>query len=241
MNTLHDAREMVMNANRAMQVSPTSSSPESSDVVIVGRFDGLREEQRVVTFIDLVGSTGIAERLGSVRFHGLLSDVFTRLSDVVAEFGGEVHRYVGDALIATWPLGTREENARSIRALFASHAALESAAPEFLRRHGEIPEFRASVHCGPLVAAGIGAFKGEIALVGDAMNTAARIEQACRTTGHRVLISRSLFTRVAMPADILARSIGTRLLRGKSEPIELFALEEHAAGEGAECLLRACA
>ena len=230
-----------MNADRGVRVSPISTAAEPSDVVIVGRFDAPREEQRIVTFIDLVGSTEVAERLGSVRFYMLLSDVLTRLSAVVAGFGGEVHRYVGDALIATWPLGTRQENARSIRALFASHEVLEAAAPEFLRRHGEIPEFRASVHCGPLVAAGIGAFKGEIALVGDAMNTAARIEQACRTTGHRVLISRSLFMRVSMPVDILARSVGTRLLRGKSEPIELFALERRAAREEAECPFRACA
>jgi len=217
-------------------------SPAESDTLIVGRFDTPREEQRIVTFIDLVGSTGIAEQLGSVRFYALLSDVFTRLSEVVAGFGGEVHRYVGDALIATWPLGTCQENARAIRALFACREALESASPDFARRHGHLPEFRASLHCGPLVAAALGAFKGEVALVGDAMNTAARIEQASRSTGHRLLVSRSLLMRTAMPVDVAATSIGTRQLRGKTERLELFALEWRAAAEGDPCwLLRACA
>lgn len=226
----------------AQALSTYAARPLGRHASIHGVFDidTPREEQRIVTFIDLVGSTGIAERLGSVRFFALLSDVFTHLSDVVAAFGGEVHRYVGDALIATWPLGTREENARSIRALFACREALESRAAELLRRHGHAPSFRASLHCGPLVAASIGAFRGEVALVGDAMNTAARIEQACRATGHRLLVSRSLLVKAALPDDILAASIGTRQLRGKSERLELFALcrranEEHYA------TLKACA
>jgi adenylate cyclase len=232
-----------MSATGEARVAEASTHwPAESDGVIFGRFEYPREEQRIVTFIDLVGSTGIAESLGSVRFYSLLSDVFTRLSEVVAEFGGEVHRYVGDALIATWPLGSCRENARSIRALFACRDALESASSDFLCRYGQVPEFRASLHCGPLVAAAMGAFKGEVVLVGDAMNTAARIEEACRATGHRILVSRALLMRAAMPVDVLATSIGTRLLRGKAERLELLTLERRSAeDEAPRYQLRACA
>ena len=167
----------------------------------------------------------IAEDIGNVRFHALLSETFTRLSRVVTDFGGEVHRYVGDALIATWPLGTPEENARPIRCLFACRDALEAARSDLLRRHGHLPEFRAGLHSGPLVAGEIGGFKREIALVGDAMNTAARLEQACRTTGHALLVSKPLLDRTLMPAGIVATSLGSHLLRGKAERLELFALE----------------
>jgi adenylate cyclase len=209
--------------------------------VIVGRFSAPREEQRIVAFIDLVGSTGIAERLGSVRYHAFLSDVFTRLSQVVATFSGEVHRVVGDTLIVTWPLASGDENARAFRAVFECGAALEAAAPYIERRHGESAAFRASLHCGPLVAAEIGGLKGEVALVGDAMNTASRIEQVCRTTGHRVIVSRALLKRAALPFDLTATSIGMRRLRGKAERVELFALESSEACVGAVSLFRACA
>jgi adenylate cyclase len=148
---------------------------------------------------------------------------------VVTDLGGEVHRYVGDALIATWPLGTPQDNARPMRCLFACRAALEAARPDLLRRHGHVPGFRAGLHCGPLVAGEIGGFKREIALLGDAMNTAARLEQACRTTGHALLASKPLLERTLMPAGIVAISIGSHLLRGKSEHLELFALEPLAA------------
>jgi hypothetical protein len=75
------------------------------------------------------------------------------------------------------------------------------------------------------VAGEIGGFKREIALVGDAMNTAARLEQACRTTGHAFLASKPLLDRTLMPGGIVATSIGSHLLRGKAERLELFALE----------------
>jgi adenylate cyclase len=209
--------------------------------VIVGRFSAPREEQRIVAFIDLVGSTGIAERLGSVRYHAFLSDVFTRLSEVVAAFCGEVHRIVGDSLIVTWPLASGDENARAFRAVFECREALQAAAPHIERRYGESAAFRASIHCGPLVAAEIGGLKGEVALVGDAMNTASRIEQVCRTTGHRVIVSRALLTRAALPFDLTATSIGVRRLRGKAERVELFALESSEASVGPVSLFRACA
>jgi len=128
-------------------------------------------------------------------------------------------------MIATWPLGTPAENARAIRCMFACRDALDAAASDLMDRHGHIPAFRAGVHSGPLVAGEIGGFKREIALVGDTMNTAARIEQACRTTGHPVLASKPLLDRTVKPANIVATSIGGHLLRGKSECLELFALE----------------
>jgi adenylate cyclase len=198
--------------------------------LLTGRYYHPREEQRIVLFLDLLGSTAIAESIGNVRFHALLSETFTRLSRVVTDFGGEVHRYVGDALIATWPLGTPEENARPIRCLFACRDGLEAARADLWRRHGHLPGFRAGLHSGPLVAGEIGGFKREIALVGDAMNTAARLEQACRTTGHALLVSKPLLDRTLLPPGIIAISIGSHLLRGKAERLELFALERGMQG-----------
>jgi adenylate cyclase len=199
--------------------------PKILGSLLTGRYYYPHEERRIVLFLDLVGSTGIAERIGNVQFHAMLSETFTRLSRVVTDFGGEVHRYVGDALIATWPLCTPQENARPILCLFACREALEAGASVFLDRHGQIPTFRAGVHSGPIVAGEIGGFKREIALVGDTMNTAARLEQACRTTGHSLLASKPLLDCTVMPTHVIATSIGDHELRGKSERLELFALE----------------
>jgi adenylate cyclase len=196
--------------------------------LLTGRYYRPREVERIVLFLDLIGSTGIAERIGPVRFHALLSETFSRLSQVVTDHGGEVYRYVGDALIATWTLGSPEQNARPIRCLFVCRDALAAARSDLVARHGELPEFRASLHAGPLVAGEIGGFKREIALLGDAMNTAARLEQECRTAGHAFLASKPLIDRAAMPPGVVATSMGSHLLRGKSERLEFFALERAA-------------
>jgi adenylate cyclase len=205
--------------------------PNTLASLLAGRYYHPREEERIVVFLDLVGSTSIAERVGDVRFHAMLSEIFTRLSGVVTDCGGEVYRYIGDSLIATWPAGAPEANADAIGCLFACQEVLNGAASNLLERHGHVPAFRAGLHAGPLVAGEIGGFKREIALLGDTMNTAARIEQACRTTGHAFLASGPLLERTVMPANIVATSIGEHLLRGKSESIELFALERAMGGQ----------
>ena len=71
----------------------------------------------------------------------------------------------------------------------------------------------------------LGTIKMEIAFLGDTMNTAARLQQACRDTGQRVLASAALVNcLVALPPGIAKRSIGQLRLRGKENEIELFAL-----------------
>jgi adenylate cyclase len=166
--------------------------------LLIGRYYQPREEERIILSLDLAGSTGIAERIGNVHFHALLAEIFTRLSRVVTDLGGEVHRYVGDALIATWRVGAPEENARSIQCLIACQDAMTAARPDVLHRYGVAPDFRAGLHLGPVVAGEIGGFKREITYLGDAMNTAARIEQACRDTGHPLLISKPLLDGAAL-------------------------------------------
>jgi adenylate cyclase len=198
--------------------------------LLIGRYYQPREEERIILSLDLAGSTGIAERLGNVRFHALLAETFTRLSRIVTDLGGEVHRYVGDALIATWRVGAPEENARSIQCLIACQDAMVAARPDVLHQYGVAPDFRSGLHLGALVVGEIGGFKREITYLGDAMNTAARIEQACRDTGHPLLVSKPLLDRAALPPDVVANSIGAQLLRGKAERLELFAIEHSRAG-----------
>jgi adenylate cyclase len=96
--------------------------------LLAGRYYQPREEQRIVLFLDLVGSTSIAESIGNIRFHAMLSETFTRLSQVVTDHGGEVYRYVGDSMIATWPIGAPEENAQAIHCIFACQDALDRSA-----------------------------------------------------------------------------------------------------------------
>lgn len=196
---------------------------------VAGRYHQPRRETRALLLVDMVGSTGIAERLGEERFLTLLNRFIGDLSQAIADQGGEIHKYVGDEIIATWKLKRAGAATAAVRACFAARARLAARAGEYEREFGLRPDFRAALHCGPVVLGELGAFKMEIALIGDTMNTAARIEQACRDTGHRVLASAAFLDLVAaLPAGIVKTALGTLTLRGKEKALELYALEAAA-------------
>jgi adenylate cyclase len=70
---------------------------------ITGRYHTPVEENRFVLFVDIAGSTGLAEQLGGIGIHRLLDNTFRLLTLSVVDYRGEVLNYVGDEVIVTWP------------------------------------------------------------------------------------------------------------------------------------------
>jgi adenylate cyclase len=199
---------------------------------VAGRYHHPRVEERALLFIDMRASTAIAERLGELRFLDFLNRFITDLSLAIAEAGGEIHKYVGDEVIATWRLAAGRNEARCVRACFAALDRLAARSPAYISEFGLSADFRAALHCGPVVVGELGYLKMEIALIGDAMNTAARIQQACRDTGCRVLASAALLERLAaLPPGVSGRALGPLPMRGKARAIELYALEAGAEAQ----------
>jgi adenylate cyclase len=199
---------------------------------VAGRYYHPRIEERVLLFIDMRSSTATAERLGEARFLDFLNRFITDLSLAIAEAGGEIHKYVGDEVIATWTLAAGLNDAHCVRACFAALDRLAANGPAYEREFGLRADFRAGLHCGPVVVGELGYLKKEIALIGDAMNTAARIQQACRDTGCRVLASAALLERIAaLPAGVTRRALGPLSMRGKQQAIDICALETVAGGQ----------
>jgi adenylate cyclase len=85
----------------------------------------------------------------------------------------------------------------------------------------------------------VGSLKKEIALIGDTMNTAQRIQEACRDTNHRVLASAALIDRLAaLPLGVTSRPLGELAVRGKERPLELYVLEADLSAEHATVAIR---
>ena len=191
---------------------------------VAGRYYHPRREERILLFVDMRASTSIAERLGEERFLHFLNRFITDLSLAIAEAGGEIHKYVGDEIIATWTLAAGLTEAACVRACFAALDRLAARGPAYERDLGCRADFRAGLHCGSVVVGELGYLKKEIALIGDSMNTAARIQEACRATGCRVLASAALMERRASRrrGGSLARPLP---MRGREQSIVLYALE----------------
>lgn len=192
--------------------------------LILGRYHRPREEDRAFLLIDLRESTQIAEQLGNLRYHSFLKRFISDATASAMRHQGEVHRYVGDEVILTW---TAEEGLRDsscVRAVFAITDKLESSREEYEADFGIVPHIWAGLHVGRVVAGEIGTVKHEIAYLGDTLNVAARIEQACKELNHQFLASADVISPLDLPSGITAESIGSIELRGVADSVELFAI-----------------
>lgn len=191
---------------------------------IRGHYHRPREEQRAFLFIDLEGSTAIAESLGHVRFLELLSRFIFDVSGAVLQHHGDVYKYVGDEVIVTWPLRAAMEDANCVRCYFEIFHRLARKRLAYIEAFGFLPKFRAALHCGTVVAGEIGDFKQEIVYLGDVINTTARLEEACKELGQPFLVSGAVVNQIQMPWNLEAQPLGPAQLRGKHEPLELFTI-----------------
>jgi adenylate cyclase len=189
-----------------------------------GRYYRPREEDRIFLFLDLAGSTAIAERIGGIRFLELLNQLYEDLAETVAEHQGEIHKYVGDEVIVTWTPETGLADARAVACALAIERTLAGKAKTYAEAFGSEPRFRAGLHLGPVVSGELGSSKREIAYLGDTINIAARLVDSCRTLGRSCIASASLIERTVLPAGVLIEPLGEIALRGRAQPIQLFAV-----------------
>jgi adenylate cyclase len=201
---------------------------------ITGRYCAPRLESRVFLLIDMEGSTGFAERLGPLAFHRLVKRFVDDLTPPIVAARGEIHRYIGDELIATWKLKEGIADSRCVAACFAAIDQLGRRAPDYKREFGAAVTVRAGLHCGPVVTGEMGSVKREIVFLGDTVNTAARIQELCRQTGDRVLASADLIDRLILPAGVAKSPLGDLRLRGKGADLALYALTKAARRVDAE-------
>ena len=192
--------------------------------VAQGRYYQPRREERFFLFVDIVGSTPVAERLGPLAMHRYLDRVFQIASDPVDDHRGEVFQYVGDEMVVTWTLADGRPQARPIACFFAIEAALARAAPEFEREFGTVPKLRAALHAGETVTGEIGGSKRAIVFHGDVMNTTSRIENATRELGKPFLVSEDALRRLEGAERYAPDDLGPQQLRGREAPMRVYAV-----------------
>ena len=192
--------------------------------LLTGRYVQPKREMRTFLLVDMRDSTGLAERLGAVRFHELLNAFFRDISDAALECEAEIHKYVGDEAILSWPGDRAIADGECLSCPFVARDIIASNSEHYRRRYGVVPDFRASLHRGEIVAGEIGDVRREIAYVGDTLNVAARLLDASKTLGHDVLVSADLLQQTTLPSDLRAEPLPTLAVRGRTAPLEIFAL-----------------
>lgn len=149
-----------------------------------------------VLFVDVVGYTSIAERLGEEQTFTFVRRLYDLLVEVVREHGGAVRGFSGDSIMAVFGIPEAYEDSalRACRTALATHAAVAAAGESLQADFGVRPVIRAGVSSGFSVMAAVEGDGAPLTAIGDTVNLAARLQALaspggtliCETTQHLV-------------------------------------------------------
>ncbi len=168
---------------------------------LLGRYERPVAEERVVLTMDLVGSTGLAERMGDMRYFRFLNFTYSLMTDAILRNEADIHKYVGDEVIFTWPMrvGVRYENCLDL--FFDIQERIREHEDDLRGEYGVVPQFRAALHGGRVISAQVGHTKRALELSGDVMNSVSRILGLAKDMKVDLLISAELLARIPSAAE----------------------------------------
>jgi class 3 adenylate cyclase/tetratricopeptide (TPR) repeat protein len=182
---------------------------ECGTALDAARGEASREQRKTVTvlFCDMTGSTALGESTDPEALRGLLGRYFSRMKEIVERHGGTVEKFIGDAVMAVFgvPVVHEDDALRAVRAA----AEMRDALPELG------VQARIGLNTGEVVTG-----TAERLATGDAVNVAARLEQAAPPG--EVLLGRSTLALVGQSVDVEA--VAPLVLKGKAEPVEAYRL-----------------
>jgi adenylate cyclase len=183
--------------------------------------------EAVLLFTDLRGFTALADALPGRDLIGLLDDCFDCMVRPVVARGGEILKFLGDGLLAIFPIEDRPRAETCAKALAAAKEALALMASLAETRRGRsrpTPDLDIALHVGHVNYGNVGAdARLDFTVIGPAVNEAARIERLCDALGRHLVMSQA-FARAADDSRHELVSLGRHRLRGVREETELFGL-----------------
>jgi len=206
---------------------------------LVRRLIRLHREQAIestyreiaVLFTDLVNFSRLSEEMPAGAAADFLNGHFTMVADCVEAEDGVVDKYIGDSVMAIWGAPDRAPDLadRACQTALAIAAGVRAFNRAQAESGGPQIQMRIGVHLGRVVVGNIGS-PGRInyTVVGDPVVVAQRLEEAGKQLGgaeRDVVVLVSGAVRAALMTDLPLTPLGWHTLRGRSEEIEIFALE----------------
>jgi class 3 adenylate cyclase/tetratricopeptide (TPR) repeat protein len=187
-----------------------------------------RETRKTVTvvFCDVTGSTALGERLDPESLRSVMARYFEAMRGVIEHHGGTVEKFIGDAVMAVFGVPTLHEDdaLRAVRAASEMRASLAELNAELSDDYGTTLVLRTGVNTGEVVTG-----TEERLATGDAVNVAARLEQAAEPG--EILLGPETLRLVRDAVDV--EPVQPLLVKGKSSPLaahRLVHVEPHAPG-----------
>ena len=188
--------------------------------IVLGTYHRPVREQLIVMFLDLANSTPLAEKLGELRVHDLITRFFFDIDEPINDHGGSILSYVGDEVIVTWPATDDPAlNARCLECFLAIAAKIAQLSSGYHEEFDTVPRFRAGLHCGPVIVSECGGVKRQLAYFGDTMNVSARLCEHCKVRNCNLIVSGDVLSRVTIPPNLKVGVGQTTALCGRDRPV----------------------
>ena len=178
-----------------------------------------------IWYCDLRDFTGLSERLPQDAVIALLNDYLGTMAGPVQAYGGEILKFVGDGMLAIFPIAAGGLAGEACGRALAATADAGEAMAELNRRRaeaGDAPlDYGVALHVGDVAYGNVGAANRlDFTVIGPAVNLATRIESVCKIVKQRPLMSRAFVEAAGCAADL----VGRFELKGIAAPQEVFAL-----------------
>jgi len=190
-----------------------------------------QSQDRVLTimFTDIRGFSTLAEHSPAAEIAQMLNQHFEMLTRRIEAEGGTVDKFIGDSVMAFWgaPEPIPDHGARALAAAQAIQQAVREDSDKRRAAGQPVVAVRIGLHTGPVVVGNIGPrSRVNYTVVGDTVNTAARLEALAKEIGPEddcvVLLSGE--TAAAAPEDIELEALGARAIRGRDGAVEVYRL-----------------
>ena len=213
----------------AVNVLDTYVGHESGQRILAGDIrPGMMDVMPAVIWLaDLRGFTAVSDTMPSDKIGDMLNAYFECMVEPVKGRGGQVLKFLGDGLLATFDTDAGESDGLCSQALSAAYEAVERVrALNKERQAADWPamELDIALHLGDVLYGNVGAAdRLDFTVIGPAVNEASRIEALCTPLGHNILISEA-FAGAAQTCSGRLVSVGRHSLRGVAKDQELFTI-----------------
>ena len=196
--------------------------------LMTGKYHRPVLERKIFMFLDIKGSTSLVEKLGPVETRALIGKFFFDISKPITDGGGEIYRFTGDGIVATWNWDEGVVENGIIRAIDDMRQVVTEESDVYRSRFGQVPGYRIGVHGGEIVTSEEGDTKRAIGFYGETIHIAARLEQKAKELGVDCLISEDVALKLPDMGDRVAL-IEHDELRGISKPVRICQLKHATA------------
>jgi adenylate cyclase len=179
-------------------------------------------EEKVLMFLDINDSTGVAARLGAIKTKSFLGKFLFDISAPITNNSGDIYLYKGDGLIALWRWEEAVSDGKILRGIEAVFAAVDREHATYREQFGVVPSFRVGVHGGEVVVSEQGDTKRAIGIYGNTINIAQRMEEAAKAHGVACVISGDVVAALPQSPGNRLLPLGKEKVRGGATEIPIF-------------------